>query len=184
MALLRDTEVSSIDLVLIDSIAKAFDVFADSLFVALQAGEILIPANVIGSGELGEFHLQADVFYVVGKSRAKKTSHILEKKGSGLSLCNSADRLREHVTRVFHSSGFSTHGERLAGRTSRHKIDALEAFEIDIPHVRAVNFATLQGMIPDLLIVNERFNGSRIPLVERQMLESRLVKPKRESAST
>ncbi len=181
---LRHSVIRRVRLVDVDAVAEAIHRLADPFLVPLEAGEVLIPAHVLRDRELGELHLQADVFHVVGKRGTKQAADVLENEGARLNLGHRADRLREHVPHVVHSRRLASHGKRLARRAARHEIDPTIFPEIHIPDIRPGNLAIYQRFVPHLLVVAERLDGGGVPLVERPVMKARRVEPQRQAART
>lgn len=183
VAMLGHSVIRRVRLVDVDAVAEAIHRLADPFLVPLEAGEVLIPAHVLRDRELGELHLQADVFHVVGKGGAQQAAHVLEDECPWLRLSHRPDRLREHVPHIVHSRRLASHGKRLARRAARHQIDPAIFPEIHIPDIRPGNLAIRQRFVPHLLVVAERLDGRGVPLVERPVMKARRVKAKRQATS-
>lgn len=184
VALLGDSVVRRVRLVDVDAVTEAFHRLADPFLVPLEAGEVLIPAHVLRDRELGELHLQADVFHVVGKGGTQQAAHVLEDERPWLRLGHRPDRLREHVPHIVHSRRLASHGKRLARGATCHQINPAILPEIHIPHIRPGNLAIRQRFVPHLLVVAERLDGGGVPFVERPVMKARRVESQRQAART
>lgn len=174
--------IRRIRLVEVDAVTKPRNDLSGPLLVPLQAGEILIPAHVLRDRKLGKLHLQANVLHIVRKRRTQQTAHIFENERTWLNLGNRPDRLRKHIPRIVHARRFTTHGERLTWWAARDKIDTAILPEIDIPHVGPRDIAACERFMTHFLIVTKRLNRGSVPFIKGAMLETRRVKPKRQSS--
>src|SRR5690606_36920668 len=119
MTLLRNAVISGIGLVDVDAVAESGIGVSGEFLVPLETLKVLLPADIGGGGEFGEFHLELDVFNVVGERGAEESANVLENEGAGPDFRDGTDGLGKHVARVVHARCFTAHGEGLAGRAAR-----------------------------------------------------------------
>ena len=184
VALLGDSVVGGVGLLDMDAVAEFVRRGLVAFFVSLEAGEVFVPALVLGNGEGGELHLDADELDVVGKGRAEEAANILEDEGAGLDFGDGTDCLWKHVASVVHASCFAAHGEGLARRATCDEVHSLVLCEIDFTHISAVDGAAFESFVFEALIELKGLDCGAIPLVDGLVPKACRMKTKGKSTSS